>query len=591
MGWASKENRPQRMTQIATSSPVDEHARLVQLYEVSQILGSSLDLTVLLNRAMDAIIQLTGAERGFLMLDDPVTGGLELRAGRNVDRETVEREEMEVSRTVIRRVVESGDLVVTSNAQEDPRFSDQSSVIGYSLRSIMCAPLRASGKIIGAVYVDNRVRTGIFSTDDLGMLAAFANQAAIAIENARLFTLTDQALAARVEELSVMQRIDRELNESLDFSRVMDLTIEWAVKLAHADGGLLMLLEDGSEQARVVASRSADGAPDWVPLAHPVIKQVLARGETIVTTAPSISLSVDGSPAPAQMAVPVKREGDVIALISLECDTDNVFHKERVAFVERLADHAAIAIENARLYDAVTAANQAKSAFISVVTHELRLPMTSIRGYTDILKTEAVGPLNEMQREFLTTIRRNVDRMNVLVTDLSDINRIESGRLRLECGELNVVDVVNEAVDGLESVFQQKEQTISVQVPSDLPPAFADRGRVIQIATNLLSNASKYSPAGRKVTVTADQVTFEGRSFVRVSVVDQGIGISPEDQPQLFTQFFRSEDPAVRIEAGWGLGLSIVKMLTEVQGGQVALKSALGVGSTFAFTLPTAVDP
>ena len=574
------------MTQSSTTfPPIDDHARLVLLYEVSQTLGSSLDLAIVLNRVMDAIIQLTGAERGFLMLIDRETGQLDLKAGRNVDRKTIEGREMEVSRTVIRRVVETGDLLVTSNAQEDPRFASQASVIGYALRSIMCAPLRARGEIIGAVYVDNRIRTGIFSKDDLGMLAAFANQAAIAIENARLFTMTDQALADRVEELSIMQRIDRELNVSLDFHRVMGLTLEWAVRLANADGGMLLLLDEDEDVAQVVASQGEGSAPECVPLTQPVIARLLASGETVLVDAPLPAQSVDGTAAAAQVAVPVKREGRVIALISLECGR-GAFDDDKVAFLERLADHAAIAIENARLYDAVIAANEAKSTFISVVSHELRIPMTSIKGYADMLRAGSVGPVNDMQQEFLTTIRRNVERMNVLVSDLSAINRIESGRLRLDMGEVELADAATEAWASLQGQFDAKDQPVAIVVPDDLPPVYADRSRVLQIITNLLSNANKYSPEGRPVAVTAEQVEIEGRPFVRLSVVDQGVGIAPEDQAQLFTQFFRSEDSAVRNETGWGLGLSIVKMLVEAQGGVVTVESTLGVGSAFAFALP-----
>ena len=578
------------MPQPSTDPPIDDLAGLALFNQVSQILGSSLDLTQVLNQVMDAIIQLTGAERGFLMLVGRDTPELDLRAGRNVDRMTIDGGEMEVSRTVISRVVEKGQPVLTYNAQEDPRFSQQMSVVGYALRSVMCAPLWARGKILGAVYVDNRVRSGVFSESQLSTLATFANQAAMAIENARLFTMTDQALAARVEELSILQRIDRELNTSLDFDRVMDLALEWAVKLADADGGMLLLLEEGAETARVVASRGRDAAPDRVPLAHPAISHVLANGESVVMHGPVSAQSVDGTPAIAQVAVPVKREGRVTALLALESNRENVFDEDKVAFLERLADHAAIAIENVRLYDAVVAVTDAKSTLISLVSHELRVPMTSIKGYTEMLEAGAAGPVTEMQLEFLDTIQRSVDRMSVLVSDLSDINRMESGRLRLDLGPVDLADVIDEAVAGLQTQFVAKGQTVSVDIPDDLPSVLADRSRTVQILTNLLSNANKYSPKGRPVTVTAENVDREGRRFLRVAVIDQGIGITPEDQAQLFTQFFRSLDPAVRDETGWGLGLSIVKMMVEAQGGAITVESTPGVGSCFAFTLAVADD-
>jgi signal transduction histidine kinase len=120
---------------------------------------------------------------------------------------------------------------------------------------------------------------------------------------------------------------------------------------------------------------------------------------------------------------------------------------------------------------------------------------------------------------------------------------------------------------------------------------WADRSRVIQIVTNLLSNANKYSPDDRPIQITAQTVDQDGKAFVRVAVLDKGLGISEEDQAQLFTQFFRSEDPAVREQTGWGLGLSIVKMLAEAQGGSISVESEAGVGSAFTFTLPVVTKP
>jgi signal transduction histidine kinase len=569
----------------SVSVPATLQERLALLYEVSQTLGSTLDLRQVLNQVMDAIIQLTGAERGFLMLLDAQTGRLDLRAGRNVDRTTIEGKEMEISRTVVTQVVESGEPVLTSNAQQDPRFANQSSVIGYALRSIMCAPLRVRGQITGAVYVDNRFHSGIFAPDDLATLSAFANQAAMAIENARLFTMTDQALSARVQELSMLQRIDRELNASLDFEHVMQVALEWAVRLAGAHCGMLLLVENEGQDLSVVASRDYAENQYGTSSLHSLVDRVLAVGETFVGEPPPDCRAEEGSVSTV-LTVPVKREDRVVAVIVLESRERRQFSADVITSLERLADHAAIAIDNARLYRAIVAATEAKSAFVSVVSHELRVPMTSIRGYTDMLRQGAVGPLTDVQLNFLHIIRRNVDRMSVLVSDLSDINRIESGRLALKLEPLDLAGVVGEVVDGLQAQFDEKQQKVAVELAADLEPVCADRSRVAQIVTNLLSNASKYSPAGRPVIVKAQQIREKDHAWIHLQVVDQGYGIGEEDQSQLFSQFFRSEDPNVRNETGWGLGLSIVKMLVEAQGGRISVHSELGVGSTFGFTLP-----
>jgi len=164
-----------------------EQDELAALYDVSQAVGSSLDLQEVLNEVMDQIIHLTGAERAILMLADPDVHDLVFRAGRNVDRETIDSTSFEISRSIVTQVAESGEPIVTTNAQADPRFKTHESVIGYNLRSILCVPLKVRGRVTGVIYVDNRIRVGIFSERDRDLLAAFASQAAVAIENARLF--------------------------------------------------------------------------------------------------------------------------------------------------------------------------------------------------------------------------------------------------------------------------------------------------------------------------------------------------------------------------------------------------------------------
>jgi class 3 adenylate cyclase/GAF domain-containing protein len=163
-----------------------EKARLQALADTSGVINSSLDLTTVLNTVMDTIIRITGAERGFLMLKNN-RGELEFRIARNVDRESLDSSAFHVSRTVVDQVAQSGEPVVTTNAQADPRFSAQESVVGYNLRSIVCVPLKLRAIITGVIYVDNRIRTGLFNERERDLLASFANQAAIAIENARQF--------------------------------------------------------------------------------------------------------------------------------------------------------------------------------------------------------------------------------------------------------------------------------------------------------------------------------------------------------------------------------------------------------------------
>ena len=197
--------------QGAVDALARERQALQALYEVGQAVNSTLELSDVLNHVMDRIIQLTGAERSFLMLKDETTGELDVRVARNVDRATLRHSEFAVSWTIVEQVAKEGRPIATTNAQADPRFAAQESVVAYSLRSILCVPLLARDQVTGVIYADNRIRTGLFNERDRDMLAAFANQAALAIENARLFERVRQQLAA----ITVMRDLMDNVFESI----------------------------------------------------------------------------------------------------------------------------------------------------------------------------------------------------------------------------------------------------------------------------------------------------------------------------------------------------------------------------------------
>lgn len=235
--------------------------------------------------------------------------------------------------------------------------------------------------------------------------------------------------------------------------------------------------------------------------------------------------------------------------------------------------------------DAVTA-NKSKSEFVSAVSHELKLPMTSIKGYSDLMLGGATGELTEGQVEFLTTIRNNVNRMATLVSDLTEISRIESGNLRIEPRAVPVWDVIDEVATLTKTQVTEKNQTLTVDIPSELPKAFCDRDRLAQILTNLISNANKYSPEGAQILVQAIRVD----GMIQIKVQDNGYGMTPEDQRFLFDKFFRSGDEKIREAPGTGLGLSITKNLIELQGGKIWFESVYRKGTSFYFTLPIQED-
>ncbi|RPI88332.1 MAG: sensor histidine kinase [Chloroflexi bacterium] len=245
-----------------------------------------------------------------------------------------------------------------------------------------------------------------------------------------------------------------------------------------------------------------------------------------------------------------------------------------------------LTLENELLSQKLNEANQAKAKFVSVVTHELRIPMTAIKGYSDLLRTGAIGSLNEQQTSFLNIIRTNVDRMSALVSNLSDLSYIETGRMKLNTKSFELPTVIDEVLLNWMPKIEEKKQSLKQEFGERLHPVSADRSRVAQVLSTLLNNASRYTPEGGSLSL---RVCSNGEA-VRVEVVDSGIGIHEKDQPFIFTQFFRSEDPAVREYPGWGLSLCVARKIVELMGGQLSFQSAPLEGSSFWFSLPIGGD-
>ncbi|HEX2171560.1 MAG TPA: response regulator [Dehalococcoidia bacterium] len=228
------------------------------------------------------------------------------------------------------------------------------------------------------------------------------------------------------------------------------------------------------------------------------------------------------------------------------------------------------------------AVDRMKSEFVSLVSHELRTPLTSIQGYVDLVLDGEAGELNEEQRDFLGVVQSNTRRLVALINDLLDLSRIESGRIELRRTPLDLRAIIETTSRSLRPQIEAKGQQLSLDLAGDLPLISADHDRLVQIITNLLSNAHKYTPPGGRLTITARR---DGDT-VQVGVHDTGIGLTSEEQDRLFTKFFRAQNRAVQEAGGTGLGLAITRSLVEMHGGAMTVSSVAGQGSTFAFSLP-----
>lgn len=571
--------------------------QLATLNDVARGLTSTLDLTGLLQQILKSATEILNCEAGTLFLVDEDTGELIFEVVTGPVAGELIGKRLPPGIGHVGKVANTGKANIVNRAKESSGWSAlPDSETGFKTRDLILVPMITKDKVVGVVELINKKDNMPFNYDDQALLMTFTSNATIALENARLYTQTDQQLAAKVDELSILQRIDRELNASLDETKVMEIMLERAIQQSRADTGFIAEFQE-DETFRVIL---VDGEISGL-VSGSTLDTVSRAIDGALTTGTAAILQSDGTnsqdfyslSSQSQMIVPIQREGRIIGILLLESTAADGFGEDILGFLNRLSDHAAIAITNARLYHQVQEANLAKSEFISTVSHELKNPMTSIRGYTDLLLGEAVGPITDHQRNFLSTVKSNVQRMNTLVSDLADISRIESGRLRLEYASIDIRNAIEESVTSLNSQFQQKDQRLELLLDEDLPNVWGDHERIVQILLNLISNANKYATTGGNIILEARHVDNQwdplgAPKVILIQVKDDGIGINKEDQAKIFQKFFRSDDSKVRESTGTGLGLNISKHLVEEQGGKIWFESQYRKGTTFSFTIPVA---
>jgi signal transduction histidine kinase len=546
---------------------------------------------------MDRAVQILNAEAGSLLLMDPSGKYLTFEVVLGPTGDELLGAKTQVGKGIVGTVAESGKPLIINDVSADSRWDigfDEATE--FKTKDLLCVPMIVHNQVIGVIEVINKLDGTVFTDDECNLLTSFAAQAAIAIENAQRFTRTDQALAERVQELQTLQVFDQHLQTSLELANVADIALSHAMDALGVNMGVVGIIKETTEPGLYLLAQR--GMPtemgrfkiDPWPLARGIMGRVVRTGEPALVN--DITQAKGYVPKTHRtrslLAVPITREDQVIGVMNLESTDSDYFTEDDLAFVSLLVSQAAIAISNAQLFEQVRQANQAKTEFMNTASHELKIPMTSIKGYAKLLQMGAVGSLTDQQKEFLGVISNNVDRMDRLVSDLLDVSRIEARRIRLEIEDVQMRDVIDDVVEAVQHQIKNKDQHLSLNIQENLPEIRADYGRMVQIVTNLVSNAYKYTPKGGDITVTAKPYSngngeVEG---VMVTVKDTGYGISEEDQAQLFTNFFRSSDQNIREEPGTGLGLSITKKMVETHGGELTFETLYGHGSAFTFTVP-----
>ena len=288
------------------------------------------------------------------------------------------------------------------------------------------------------------------------------------------------------------------------------------------------------------------------------------------------------------VVVPVLRHNVAVGTISAVRREPGAFSDDEIALLQTFADQAVIAIENVRLFKEIEeksrqleVASQHKSEFLANMSHELRTPLNAIIGFSEVLADRMFGELNEKQEEYLKDIYASGTHLLSLINDILDLSKIEAGRMELELSDFHLPTALDNALTLIRERAGRRSITLQTSIDERLGEVRADERKIRQVLLNLLSNAIKFTPEGGRIDIGG--VPKDG--FVEVSVTDTGVGIAPEDQEAVFEEF-RQVGTAEKKAEGTGLGLTLCRKFIELHGGRIWVKSQVGVGSTFTFTIP-----
>jgi signal transduction histidine kinase/putative methionine-R-sulfoxide reductase with GAF domain len=462
----------------------------------------------------------------------------------------------------------------------------------------LVVPLIREGEAIGTLHL-HRDRAEPFTSGVVALMETFADQAVIAIENARLFG----ELRDRVEELQALGEVGQAVSASLDVQEVLAAILAHAVQLSGADGGAVYEFDEIGDQFRLRASEGTGEALADALRAEPLRMGGGPVGRAAVRRVPVQTENIDAEGRwpgrirallieagyRALLAVPFLREDRVLGGLVVARRSSGSFPPEVVALLETFASQSALAIDNARLYRALEEASGHKSEFLANMSHELRTPLNAIIGYSEMLQEEAEDLGEAALLPDLGKINAAGKHLLELINDILDLSKIEAGKMDLYLETFSVQDLVRDVAAIVRPLVDKNVNTLVVNCPDDVGVMHADLTKVRQALFNLLSNAAKFTDHGT-ITLDASRESGADGDWLTFAVSDTGIGMTDEQLGRLFEAFSQAEASTRTKYGGTGLGLAISRQFCRLMGGDITVISAYGEGSTFTVRLPAVVS-
>ncbi len=589
-------------------------AAMMRLHAISGRFGESSELPRLLDEVLDAVIEVTRADRGNIQLLDPATGTLTIVSQRGFDAAFLAFfDKVDAGHAACGEALRRQGRLVVDDVQTHPLFADpalRAVMLAAGTRAVQSTPLFSrSGRVLGMLSTHFE-QPGRPSEHELWLVDLFAGQAAALVEHSQTGTARDELLAReraarreaerRAREAETLAGIARALTEETELAPLARRITESAMLLLDIDAASLRFLRpDGGLECIATGGRAA-GIPvgDVIAPGLGVVGRAVATGHIAMTsdvlTDPAIPLSdfmrgQHRTLANRMVAVaPLIAAGQVIGTLAVGREETAALSHEEAALLQALADHAALAIRNTRLLarersrlSEEQAASRIKDEFLATLSHELRNPVSAILNAAGVLAR--VHASDTQRSGALAAIRRQARQIGRLLEDLLDLDRIGRSRLELRTEPVDLRAVVDAAVEAHRHAVDAKRQTLRIALPGRTMTVVGDAARLQQIVGNLLSNATRYTPMGGSIALGLAEEA--GRAVLRVR--DDGVGIPPERLETIFDLFVQVGPRQVRAEAGLGIGLTLVKRLVELHGGRVCARSdGPGHGAEFVVDLP-----
>lgn len=611
--------------QASTARLADTNRRLAELYRLTIALQEAIPLGERLDLIIEGAHEVLDLDRIGIFLPDAEGTTLECRAALGVAEDPLERLRVPVGPeggAITLAYREARDVVWEGPGPVPAEFrmpGPAAAIGSFRSRAFAMLPLLSRGRAIGVLVADNKVSRRPLPQETVDLLRVFSQQAAIALENARLYAElkgSTQHLEESRRNLEELHRLSIAIQEAASLEERLGHVLRGAHEILALDWINIFLPDEGRTALRCVARVGGGDEPleaVTVPLGPAgggLARAFLEKTDVCWNGEGPVPEPLRLHPPYAHVKplrarifanIPLVARGEAIGVIAAgNPETRRPIQEETRSFLRIFAAHAAIAIENARLYKSLkehsatleqrieertkelAEASRQKSRFLASMSHELRTPLNAILGFSEVLLDRFVGDLTPKQVEYVDSIHASGKHLLGLINDLLDLSKIEAGKMVLHPEPCYLPQTLEDALTLVRSEATRKRLTLGLEVAAEVGLIEADPAKLKQILYNLLSNAIKFTPEGGRVTIRGRRVA----SLVEVAVADTGIGIRPADQQRIFGEFEQVDSAYARQVQGTGLGLPLTRRLVELHGGTLTLESAEGKGSTFTFTLP-----